>query len=42
MTSRLNHQHQIMKEEYGGLLHPQIPVYDKENLKIVDIGTGTW
>ena len=31
-----------MKEEYGGLLHPQISVDGKENLKIVDIGTGTW
>ena len=41
-TNRLNHQHHIMKEEYGGLLHPQISVDDKESLKIADIGTGTW
>ncbi len=41
-TDRLNHQHHIMKEEYGGLLHPQIPIDDKEDLMIVDIGTGTW
>lgn len=38
---RLNHQHCIMKEEYGGLLHPQIPLDDKDNLKIADIGTGS-
>ncbi|CAF9909655.1 hypothetical protein IMSHALPRED_008434 [Imshaugia aleurites] len=31
-----------MKEEYGGLLHQHIPVDGKGNLKIADIGTGTW
>lgn len=31
-----------MTEEYGGLLHPQISLDDKNNLKIADIGTGTW
>ena len=30
-----------MKQEYGGLLHPQIPL-DKDDIKIADIGTGTW
>ena len=31
-----------MKEEYGGLLHKQIPVDNLDSLKIADIGTGTW
>ena len=30
-----------MKEEYGGLLHKQIPLDNRDNLRIADIGTGT-
>ena len=31
-----------MREEYGGLLHSEIPVGSKTSLKIADIGTGSW
>jgi len=38
---RLNSQHHLFKEEFGGLLNPHISL-EKDNLKIADVGTGTW
>ncbi|MCJ1427309.1 hypothetical protein MMC29_005212 [Sticta canariensis] len=37
---RLNHNHWMIKELCGYLLHPKIQ-YDKSNVRVADIGTGT-
>ena len=38
---RLNFQHFIQRRQYGFLLHPTIPI-DSGNLRVADIGAGTW
>lgn len=40
--SRLNYQHSLWKQGIGFLVHPEIPVGDIHDLRIADIGSGTW
>lgn len=39
--SRLNLQHYLWKDSLGYNIHPDIPIRDKEDFRIADIGTGT-
>lgn len=39
--SRLNLQHYLWKDVLGYNIHPDIPIHDKEDFRIADIGTGT-
>lgn len=39
--SRLNLQHYLWKDVLGYNIHPGIPIHDKEDFCIADIGTGT-
>ena len=38
---RLNLQHYLWKDQTGFLLHPDIPLDGRTELKIADVGTGT-
>lgn len=38
---RLNYQHFLLREQYGYLLHPNIPTDHEDGMTIADVGTGT-
>ena len=41
LTSRLNLQHYLWKQQQGYLIHPAISCIQEKSLKIADIGAGT-